>query len=81
MTLLKASQGDPRPDRCQSCGNEGRTTLSLTATEGPNVYWGKIRRGKKVDPYLMSVDPEDYVWECYTCNMARGRPTEMLTAS
>jgi hypothetical protein len=77
MAQLKALLGDPRPDRCQSCGTEGRTTLSLTATEGPNVYWGRIRRRGQVAPYLMSEDPGDYVWECYTCNMGRGRPTLM----
>lgn len=74
MAHLKASLGDPRPEVCP-CGNGRRPTLSLVRTTGPSLYWG-YSSNKNMKPYLLSLDPDDYVWECASCNIARGHPTQ-----
>jgi hypothetical protein len=65
MAAWKAQQGDPRP--------EGMT-LSLATLDGPGLYLGYINRNGEKVPYLLSRDPDDYIWETLADNVARGKP-------
>jgi hypothetical protein len=62
MAVLK----EPRP--------EGMT-LSLVNPESPSAYWGLIRKDQ---PYRLSTDPNDYVWESAGDNIRRGYPTKQM---
>lgn len=66
MTSIK----DPRPTVCEHCGEGREVTLSLVNKD--NVYEATSHSTTSgVRTVLVSNDPEDYAWECRSCNMSR----------
>jgi len=62
MALLKAELGDPRPNGM---------TLSLVGWDSPAAYWGFTTTKGERRPYRLSTDPDDYIWESLSDNIAR----------
>lgn len=68
MALLKQLLGHDKPHACH-CGDE-QITLSFAPQPGSMaIYFGK--HSSTGLPYLLSVSPDDYVWECHACNVLR----------
>jgi hypothetical protein len=73
MRWLKAELGNPRPVG-RTSGGAPIYTLSLVHQNSPSVY-------EAPDGYLLSTDPDDYIWETISANHMRKDPEVRRTAA